>query len=184
VATELSILRQLSKVRHPRIAQVFDFLSLQQISKDDKEALYAVVMEYVPHTLEDFLRHRVTALTLDFAHQVMRQLLEALDFLHRCGIMHRDIKPSNILVDLRDDGATVDLKLIDFSISKVSSEHSVDVLNDLFTRGVLDLDSSRLTKNVTTRPYRAPEVALMTPYDSKIDLWGAGCILAELLLTR
>lgn len=96
--------------------------------------------------------------------------------------MHRDVKPSNILVGLRDQ--TVDLKLIDFSISKVRSDHSVDVLNDLFTRGVLDLDSSRLTKNVTTRPYRAPEVALITPYDSKIDLWGAGCILAELLLTR
>jgi len=66
VATELSILRQLSKVRHPRIAQVFDFLTMR--SKDEKEALYAVVMEYVPHTLEDYLRHRVTYLTGDFVH--------------------------------------------------------------------------------------------------------------------
>ena len=63
------------------------------------------------------------------------------------------------------------------------TDHSVDVLNDLFTKGVLDLDSNRLTRNVTTRPYRAPEVALLTPYDAKIDVWAAGCIFAELLLT-
>ena len=109
--------------------------------------------------------------------------MEGLEFLHRCGIIHRDVKPSNILAKIKEDG-NLDIKLIDFSISKVISDHSVDVLNDLFTRGILDLDSNRLTKNVTTRPYRAPEVALMTPYDSKIDLWGVGCVLGELLLSR
>lgn len=47
----------------------------------------------------------------------------------------------------------------------------------------IEKDSSKLTRNVTTRPYRAPEVALMTNYDFKIDIWAAGCILGELLLT-
>jgi serine/threonine protein kinase len=45
----------------------------------------------------------------------------------------------------------------------------------------MDFDSDKLTKNVTTRPYRAPEVALMTRYSFKIDLWALGCILIELL---
>jgi serine/threonine protein kinase len=48
----------------------------------------------------------------------------------------------------------------------------------------MDLDSNRLTKNVTTRPYRAPEVALMTGYSFKIDIWALGCILAELILVE
>ena len=58
-------------------------------------------------------------------------------------------------------------------------------MGEFFSSGVLNLDNdfSAKTKNVTTRPYRAPEVALMTNYDFKIDIWAAGCILGELLLT-
>jgi serine/threonine protein kinase len=57
VATELSILRQLSKTRNPRIAHATDFLALDR--QDQKSAeLCAVVMEYLPYTLEDILRLR------------------------------------------------------------------------------------------------------------------------------
>ncbi len=74
------------------------------------------------------------------------------------------------------------LKLIDFSISKLETERGVNLLNEFFTLGNMDFDSDRLTKNITTRPYRAPEVALMTNYNFKIDMWALGCILAELFL--
>ena len=60
----------------------------------------------------------------------------------------------------------------------------VNILNDFFTHGHMDFDSDKLTKNITTRPYRAPEVALMTSYNSKIDMWALGCILAELILSH
>jgi serine/threonine protein kinase len=54
------------------------------------------------------------------------------------------------------------VKLIDFSISKVEIDSGVNILNDMFLNGNFDFDSDRLTKNITTRPYRAPEVALMS----------------------
>lgn len=39
----------------------------------------------------------------------------------------------------------------------------------------------RLTEHVYTRWYRAPEILLLCPYTEKIDIWGIGCIFAELL---
>ena len=138
-------------------------------------------MEYVPFTLEDlmtdqnFFRNHPEAI-----RQVMYQLMHGLNFLHNCGIIHRDIKPGNIMVHFNQNG-TLQVKIIDFSISKAATDQGVDILNDLFTKGILDLQSNRYTKNVTTRPYRAPEVALMLKYDEKIDIWAAGCIFAEIL---
>jgi serine/threonine protein kinase len=113
--------------------------------------------------------------------------LSGLNFLHRSNIIHRDIKPANILIKLENfegsNSPKVKVKLIDFSISKVVTDNGVNILNNFFTTGLMDLDSNKLTKNVTTRPYRAPEVALMTTYDFKIDIWAVGCILAEMLMT-
>ena len=100
--------------------------------------------------------------------------------MHKCGIIHRDVKPSNILIKFTENGS-LQLKIIDFSISKVATEKGVDILNDLFSQGILDLDSDRNTQHVTTRVYRAPEVALLTQYDQRIDIWAAGCIFAEML---
>ena len=172
-----------------------DFISSEDKGCDAKNKThFAVVMEYIPHTLEDVMRKGVLSSKQgpEVIKEIMRQLFSGLEFLHRSSIIHRDIKPSNILVSMRkpsmntcpyESEPILTLKLIDFSISKVLTDHNVEVLNDLFTRGIFDMDSNRLTRNVTTRPYRAPEVALITPYDSKIDLWAAGCILAELLMS-
>ena len=115
---------------------------------------------------------------------IVSQRLAGLKFLHSLNVIHRDLKPSNILIDFTEecDIPKITLKIIDFSISKVLADHGVNILNDFFSTGKIDLDSDRLTKNVTTRPYRAPEVSLMNPYSSKIDIWALGCICAELLL--
>ncbi len=118
---------------------------------------------------------------IDQIREIMREIMNGLGFLHGSGIIHRDIKPSNILVDHDQEGKLV-LKIIDFSISKVKVDPGLDFLNDLFTHKIYTLNSPKLaTKRVTTRPYRAPEVALMQKYDEKIDIWAAGCIFAEML---
>jgi len=78
--------------------------------------------------------------------------------MHRNGIFHRDIKPENIL--LTGDH----LKLADFGSCKgMYSEHPY-------------------TEYISTRWYRAPE-CLMTDgyYDFKMDLWGVGCVMFEII---
>ena len=107
-------------------------------------------MEYIPNTLEDLMVDQ--NFFTDHPHlikEIMYQLLQALSFLHKCGIIHRDVKPSNILIKFTENGS-LQLKIIDFSISKVATEKGVDILNDLFSKGILDLDSNRNTQYVTT----------------------------------
>jgi len=98
-----------------------------------------------------------------FTYQILRALL----YIHSAGVVHRDIKPSNILVN-----KDCTLKLCDFGLSRGgpayrgSSEH-------------------KLTEYVVTRYYRAPEVILLSSdYGAPIDIWAAGCVLAELIARK
>ena len=91
----------------------------------------------------------------------MYQLLRALAHLHSTNVCHRDIKPQNLLVD----PSTAVLKLCDFGSAKklISGEPNVSY--------------------ICSRYYRAPELIFgATNYTCDIDVWSAGCVLAELML--
>lgn len=90
----------------------------------------------------------------------MQQLLRGLDHCHCRGILHRDIKGSNLLID--NSGI---LKIADFGLASF-----------------FDPDQRLpLTSRVVTLWYRPPELLLgATNYGVAVDLWSAGCILAEL----
>lgn len=90
----------------------------------------------------------------------MYQLLRGVLFMHSANVIHRDLKPSNLLLN-----KNCDLKICDLGLA----------------RG-FDKESENLTEYVVTRWYRAPEVILSSSeYTKQIDVWSAGCILAELL---
>lgn len=95
--------------------------------------------------------------TMPRLQSITVQCLEALEFLHRLGIIHCDLKPENILVK---SYSRCEIKIIDLGSSCFQTDH--------------------LCSYVQSRSYRAPEVILGLPYDQKIDIWSLGCILAEL----
>ena len=88
----------------------------------------------------------------------MYQLIKSIDHMHRNGIFHRDIKPENIL--LSEDH----VKLADFGSC----------------RGIYS--KQPYTEYISTRWYRAPECLLTDGYYGyKMDLWGVGCVLFEVI---
>uniref|UniRef100_J3NDD2 [RNA-polymerase]-subunit kinase n=1 Tax=Oryza brachyantha TaxID=4533 RepID=J3NDD2_ORYBR len=105
--------------------------------------------------------------SLYFPRQVkcyMKQLLAGLDHCHRHGVLHRDLKGSNLL--LNNEG---ELKIADFGLACTFDPKS----------------KKPMTSQVITLWYRAPELLLgATCYGVGVDLWSAGCILAELLIGK
>lgn len=94
------------------------------------------------------------------------QLLQGLAYLHRSGLVHRDIKPSNLLLNCR----SLQLKICDFGMARLRVE------GEGLSEGVL-------TEYVASRWYRPPEALLgITTCGESIDMWSAGCVLAEMVL--
>ena len=120
---------------------------------EDKDNMY-IVMEFVPGgDLSSIISER-GPLSEKTAKQVARQILLALDYLHRRRITHRDIKPDNILI-VREN--PIEIKLSDFGLSKV-----------------IDNQESLLKTFCGTLLYCAPEVFSRYPDYIKDNNPGSG----------
>ncbi|OWF50471.1 glycogen synthase kinase-3 beta-like isoform X2 [Mizuhopecten yessoensis] len=156
---ELQIMR---KLEHQNIVLLkFFFYS----SGDKKDEVYLnLVLEYVPETVYRVARHYSKSkqtIPIIYIKLYMYQLFRSLAYIHSQGVCHRDIKPQNLLLD-PESGI---LKLCDFGSAKV------------LVRGEPNVSY------ICSRYYRAPELIFgATDYTCQIDVWSAGCVLAELLL--
>ncbi|MBN1659927.1 MAG: tetratricopeptide repeat protein [Anaerolineae bacterium] len=140
--------RVLASLRHPGIIGVLDY------GFDDQHQPY-FTMEYLPAART--LLEAGEAQPLDVQLALILQMLEALAYLHRRGILHRDLKPGNVLVT----GDVV--KLLDFGLS-VSRE--------------------RAAGTVGSFGYMAPEVVVGRPAGEPSDLYSVGVMAYELLAGR
>ncbi|KAK2962440.1 putative Glycogen synthase kinase-3 beta [Blattamonas nauphoetae] len=158
---ELQIMKVLD---HPNCVKMKQFF----VSKEagSRRTFLHIVMEYVPATLAYVNKRYVRAgqhVPLDQIRMYSYQLLRSCAFIHGYGIVHRDLKPQNVLVNPQ----TGELKLCDFGSAKVILEGEASICY------------------ICSRYYRAPELVFGARYyDTTSDLWGIGCIIAELLLGR
>lgn len=147
------------KLRHPHIAQMYDFAF-------DEGGRGFIVMEYVEGISLQQLLQRVSAPSLGLSLDVSRQTLTALGFLHRKGIIHRDISPDNIMVT-KDDLGRPFVKLIDLGIAKVVTSTTGLTVSGTFLGKLL---------------YASPE-QFGTPgakVDQRSDIYSFGVVLYEL----
>lgn len=152
MAREIYILRQLD---HPNVMKLEAI-----VTSRTSNSLY-LVFEYMEHDLAGLEALPGTKFTEPQIKCYMQQLLCGLEHCHNHGVLHRDIKGSNLLIN--SDGI---LKIADFGLSTI---YQTD-------------EKEPLTSRVVTLWYRPPELLLgATDYGPTIDLWSAGCILAELL---
>ncbi len=146
--------RALALLSHPGIVGVHDF--------GREDGLGYIVMEYV----EGAPLSAAIPLPIDRAVVVARQVLEALAYAHRRGVVHRDIKPENILLD-----ATGAVKVTDFGIARLVS-------------GEADPGITAVGRVVGTPRYLAPEALAGAPPDPRMDVFAVGVVLREMVTGR
>jgi serine/threonine-protein kinase len=138
-------------LNHPSIVSIFD--------RGYAEGTYYIAMEYLDgRTLKELLVKNgptPVPIAIDYA----RQILGALAFAHRHGIVHRDIKPHNIVV-----GSDGRLKVTDFGIARSGASQMTEA-------GSI----------VGTAQYLSPEQARGAPVDPRSDLYSLGIVLYEML---
>lgn len=170
VAVKLVLQDKRFKNRELQIMRTLDHCNVVKLkyffyTGGEKDEVYLnLVMEYIPETVYRVARHYSKSrqsIPMLYVKLYMYQLFRSLAYIHSLGICHRDIKPQNLLLDPE----TGVLKLCDFGSAKqlVKGEPNVSY--------------------ICSRYYRAPELIFgATDYTSNIDVWSAGCVLAELML--
>ncbi|RWR97448.1 Protein kinase domain-containing protein [Cinnamomum micranthum f. kanehirae] len=156
---ELQLMRSMD---HPNVVSL-KHCFYSTTSKD--ELFLNLVMEYVPETLYQALKHYSNVnqrMPLIYVKLYTYQIFRGLAYIHMAhGVSHRDVKPQNLLVD----PVTHQVKLCDFGSAKVLVKGEPNIAY------------------ICSRYYRAPELIFgATEYTTSIDIWSAGCVLAELLL--
>ncbi|PIN17757.1 Cdc2-related protein kinase [Handroanthus impetiginosus] len=155
MAREIMILQKLD---HPNIVK------LRGLATSRMQYSLYLVFDYMQTDLARILSRPDESLTEPQIKCYMQQLLSGLEHCHERGILHRDIKGSNLLIDINGM-----LKIADFGLA------------NFFDTG----KRIPLTSRVVTLWYRAPELLLgSTNYGIGIDLWSAGCLMAEMFAGR
>lgn len=151
-------IQSLSVADHPNIVKLHEVVVNQSSIN--------IVMEYIPYNLSDVIsQHSISeALTKG----IMVQLFRGLAHIHGIGIIHRDIKPQNLLVSKAGI-----LKICDLGLSRFLADKSASQDSD---------NNHSWTLQVGTHFYRAPELIYGDRnYGPAIDIWAAGCVMAEML---
>jgi len=147
-------LKSLRKLNHPNI------IKLKEVIKVNDELYF--VFEYLDQNLYQLytqIRERGKNFTENQIRSIIYQTAAGLAYMHKHGFFHRDLKPENLLIH-KDI-----VKIADFGLAREVRSRPP------------------FTDYVSTRWYRAPEILLKsTNYNSPIDIFALGCIMAELYL--
>lgn len=143
-------------IHHPHVIRIFDVA-------ETPEAVL-LVMDYADHgNLQDYLGRR-GKLPLDEATRFLDQLLQALDAIHRQGIVHRNLKPPNVLIE--DDGS---VRVADFGAA---------------IQGAADETAEGSANPLLSVLYLSPEQVRGQPVDERADLYTSGALFYQALTGR
>jgi male germ cell-associated kinase len=136
-----------------------NIVKLREVIRENDELFF--VFEYMEGNLYELMKKRDRHFPEAQVRNIMYQIFQGLAFMHKNGFFHRDIKPENMLVK----GDVI--KVADFGLAREIRS------------------KPPFTDYVSTRWYRAPEVLLRSSnYNSPIDQWACGGIMAELYTLR
>ncbi len=153
--------QRVAALHHPNVVPIFHF--------GEERGLLYLVMPILKESLRDRISREGT---LDPAEAIILtvEVALALDAAHSQGIVHRDVKPENILLD--DEGKPL---LSDFGIAR-----EVEVLRDPTASRTL----ATTGMPVGTPSYMPPELLRGATADHRVDVYGLGTVLYEMLVGR
>lgn len=140
--------------RHKYVVRLDDFHSVADLCYLSME--YAALGD-----LRKYITNRGQPLSVEQGAEFLRQILEAMEFIHATGVLHRDLKPDNILV-LSDK----EIRLADFGLALLPGD---------------ELDLEELQNGVGSLAYLPPEMLEGRFYDSRSDLYSLGVCFYEAL---
>ncbi|KAH8300281.1 hypothetical protein KR044_012458, partial [Drosophila immigrans] len=152
---EISVLKRFSnggQLRHPNIVQLFETF-------EDESKVYLVMELVTGGELFDRIVEKGFYSERDAA-QLLKQIFEAVDYLHQHGVVHRDLKPENLLYHCPDEDSKI--MITDFGFAKMESS------------GIMRTECG-------TPGYAAPEVIAKMAYGKAVDVWSLGVITYILL---
>ncbi len=138
---------------HPGVVKTF--------SSEDRSRLYMVI-EWVNGRLLRSILNEERQLPIERAVNLTLQICDALDTLHKHGVVHRDLKPENVMVDDADR-----VKLIDFGIAMKENARRLTIVD--------------LNKTLGTPDYISPEQVKGQRGDQRSDIYSLGAMLYEML---
>lgn len=151
---EISLMKEL---KHENIVSLHDVIHT--------ENKLMLVFEFMDKDLKKYMDSRGDRGALDpyTIKSFMYQLLQGIAFCHENRVLHRDLKPQNLLINNKGQ-----LKLADFGLARA-----------------FGIPVNTFSNEVVTLWYRAPDVLLGSrTYNTSIDIWSAGCIMAEMYTGR
>jgi negative regulator of PHO system len=144
-------------LKHQNIINLYDVIHT--------ENKLTLVFEYLDRDLKKYMdvHGNNGALEPAVVKSFMYQLLKGIDFCHQNRVLHRDLKPQNLLTNSKGE-----LKIGDFGLARA-----------------FGIPVNTFSSEVVTLWYRAPDVLMGSRnYSTSIDMWSAGCILAEMFIGR
>jgi eukaryotic-like serine/threonine-protein kinase len=148
--------------REAEIGEKLDHPGVMKVFPDADRSRVYMVMEWVDGRLLRVVLHEQKKFPVERAIKIAIAVCDALDYIHRNGVVHRDLKPENIMIDADDN-----IKLIDFGIAA--------------RQGARRLTFAKLSQVMGTPDYISPEQVKGKRGDGRSDIYALGAMLYEML---
>jgi calcium-dependent protein kinase len=166
-----------------------DFHSIPKVEKIilDNEYFYSIIcMVYsnIDHNVLQYIKENGSLDELE-VKSAMKELFEALKYIHSLDYAHRDVKPDNVLIKVSAPDSNghknVEIALVDYNIAKKAKSHRFNIDEDKKEVDNPGKFRCNYLTHIASQNSQAPELFKSGYYSESVDIWGAGLVMYTLI---